>query len=447
MSTVTLRNAILEARAALTGVTAVTDLVPARNITFGNSPQKDTMPRIVIEVSSAEYDATFTQSRKVQTFTVEYAVYSDSVDTCTAIMDEVRLALDSYTSSAFAVRVTDESFQAEVDNVLLGVVVSTFQDAVGAPGYDATLGTQLNDALADVAAWEAATGMTLTEFLNPFVGPLDSQEYDDTPLAVSMRRLKGAYTGPCMRIRRTSDNQHLDIGFDSNGDLDTAAIENFCAGTIGTVQTWYDQSLSRNHMTQDILAQQPVIYDNGAVITRNGKPAMIEQGVKNNGCSLVNTTFSMGAYYSASGVFGLSTPDVSAIAFGTKSYNASSNGYANDGYMVLADNGAGAPSNATKSLCNIFFNGVKEVQNNTYITRGEIYDIVITGQKAISVHNVANGSSSNGASLNHSTTYRMMDTQEFIMWDNPGNKFAGDDSDDAFFSAWQANQMTYFGIS
>ena len=164
MSTVTLRNAILEARAALTGATAVTDLVPERNITFGNSPQKDTMPRIVIEVSSAEYDATFTQSRKVQTFTVEYAVYSDSVDTCTAIMDEVRLALDGYTSSAFAVRVTDESFQAEVDNVLLGVVVSTFQDAAGVPGYNPTVGSQLTDALAEVAAWEAELGSDLATY-------------------------------------------------------------------------------------------------------------------------------------------------------------------------------------------------------------------------------------------------------------------------------------------
>ncbi len=164
MSIVTLRNAILEARAALTGVTAVTDLVPERNITFGNSPQKDTMPRIVIEVSSAEYDATYTQSRKVQTFTVEYAVYSKSVDTCTAIMDEVRHALDAYTSSAFSVRVTDESFQAELDNVLLGVVVATFQDAAGVPGYDATVGAQLNDALAEVAAWETEFGTDIATY-------------------------------------------------------------------------------------------------------------------------------------------------------------------------------------------------------------------------------------------------------------------------------------------
>ena len=167
---VTLRNAILEARAALTGATALTDLVPERNITFGNSPQKDRMPRIVIEVSSAEYAATFTQSRKVQTFTVEYAVYSKSVDTCTAIMDEVRQALDTYQSSDFAVRVTDESFQAEVDNILLGVVVATFTLLATATAYDPSSAIPRHVAEPSPAAWASAhwlngsAGMIRREF-------------------------------------------------------------------------------------------------------------------------------------------------------------------------------------------------------------------------------------------------------------------------------------------
>jgi len=102
-------------------------------------------------------------------------VYSKSVDTCTAIMDEVRQALDTYQSSDFAVRVTDESFQAEVDNVLLGVVVATFQDAAGIPGFDTSAAETLvavqedlaaaqADLAAETAAWEAAVGLTLAEY-------------------------------------------------------------------------------------------------------------------------------------------------------------------------------------------------------------------------------------------------------------------------------------------
>lgn len=195
--TVTLRDAIKEARAAIVASSAVTSLVGDLKITFGNSRQADPNPRIVIEVSGSEYTPTFLQSRKVQTFTVEYACYSNSVDECTQIMDAVRVALDTYVSSDFSVRVSDESFQADVDNNLLGVVVATFQDTIGIPGFDADSAEELieaqealetaQDALADAEEaladeqentatavadaveietdlWEDAVGMTLAEY-------------------------------------------------------------------------------------------------------------------------------------------------------------------------------------------------------------------------------------------------------------------------------------------
>ena len=195
--TVTLRQAIIEARKALTDSADVIALVGDLKITFGNSRQADPNPRIVIEVSGSEYTPTFLQSRKVQTFTVEYACYSDSVDECTQIMDAVRVALDTYVSSDFSVRVSDESFQADVDNNLLGVVVATFQDTIGIPGFDADSAEELieaqealeaaqdaltdaEDALADeqentatavadaveieTDLWEDAVGMTLAEY-------------------------------------------------------------------------------------------------------------------------------------------------------------------------------------------------------------------------------------------------------------------------------------------
>ena len=215
---VTLRDAIKEARAAMLASSAVTSLVGDLKITFGNSRQADVNPRIVIEVSGAEYTPTFLQSRKVQTFTVEYACYSESVDECTQIMDAVREALDTYTSSDFAVRVADESFQADVDNTLLGVVVATFQDTTGIPGFDAGGAEALINAQEDLAAaeqdladaqqaladeqantatavsdavsaetdqWEAAVGMTLAEYqaLPPadiyYQRPLHKREHEE----------------------------------------------------------------------------------------------------------------------------------------------------------------------------------------------------------------------------------------------------------------------------
>jgi hypothetical protein len=40
-------------------------------------------------------------------------------------------------------------------------------------------------------------------------------------LALSTRRLRAAYAGACIQVRRSSDNTTQDIGFDGSGNLDT----------------------------------------------------------------------------------------------------------------------------------------------------------------------------------------------------------------------------------
>jgi hypothetical protein len=42
--------------------------------------------------------------------------------------------------------------------------------------------------------------------------------------AYSLRKLRTAYTGPAIRVRRDSDNAEQDIGFTASGDLDTTAL-------------------------------------------------------------------------------------------------------------------------------------------------------------------------------------------------------------------------------
>ena len=76
-----------------------------------------------------------------------------------------------------------------------------------------------------------------------------------------------------MRVREDSGDTETDIGFDSNGDLDTAAIATHCGSANGYVVTWYDQAGS-NNATQSTAGNQPQIYNGTAVITENGKPAV-----------------------------------------------------------------------------------------------------------------------------------------------------------------------------
>ena len=68
----------------------------------------------------------------------------------------------------------------------------------------------------------------------------------------------------------------LDVGFDSNKELDTAAIAAYGGSNDVFVETWYDQSGSGNNAVQATTANRPKIYDGttGAVILENGKPAV-----------------------------------------------------------------------------------------------------------------------------------------------------------------------------
>jgi hypothetical protein len=116
--------------------------------------------------------------------------------------------------------------------------------------------------------------------------------YTGAAAAYSVRKLDKDYTGSCMRVRRSSDEATQDIGFDSNGDLDTAAIASFVGDAYGYVTAWYDQSGNGNNATQSTTANQPMIYDRvaAAVVTENGKPAIEFDGS--------NDFFASGSAYS-----------------------------------------------------------------------------------------------------------------------------------------------------
>ena len=99
--------------------------------------------------------------------------------------------------------------------------------------------------------------------------------YPGAAAAYSVRKLSSTYSGSAMRVRRTvAPFDEQDIGFDSNGDLDTAAITSFGGSDSLTVSVWYDQSGGSNDASQATATAQPQIYDGTAVITENGKSAL-----------------------------------------------------------------------------------------------------------------------------------------------------------------------------
>lgn len=123
--------------------------------------------------------------------------------------------------------------------------------------------------------------------ITQFVALLDV--YPNAAAAYSLRKLRTAYTGSAIRVRRASDNAEQDIGFVSNV-LDTSSLTSFCSGTNGFVKTWYDQSGNGRDATQTTAADQPQIVSSGSVINVNSKPA-IQFTNTNANCLNISSNF------------------------------------------------------------------------------------------------------------------------------------------------------------
>lgn len=98
--------------------------------------------------------------------------------------------------------------------------------------------------------------------------------YPNAAAAYSLRKLRSAYTGSAIRVRRSSDNTEQDIGFSVLGGLDTSSLTSFCGSGDGFVTTWYDQSGNANNATQSTAINQPQIVSSGSVILENTKPTI-----------------------------------------------------------------------------------------------------------------------------------------------------------------------------
>lgn len=177
--------------------------------------------------------------------------------------------------------------------------------------------------------------MSLTQSLSltrqNYFGPLD--RVPNAVAAYGLRRLRFGYTGPAIRVRRSSDNTEADIGFDGAGDLNTAALLAHVGAGNGFVTAWYDQSGNGRNATQATAANQPSIVTAGVVNTANGRSALQFNGssqslslatqitttdVSINGIAVTGKTSRSTIFYARNN----SVPDaINALEF---NYNASS---------------------------------------------------------------------------------------------------------------------------
>lgn len=111
--------------------------------------------------------------------------------------------------------------------------------------------------------------------------PLLLDIYLNATAAYSLRKLRTAYTGNAIRVRRSSDNTETNIGF-INNQIDITALLTFCGAGSGFVTTWYDQTILQEmgNAVQATTANQPRIVNAGALDTMNAKPTLVYSGTQ-----------------------------------------------------------------------------------------------------------------------------------------------------------------------
>lgn len=89
--------------------------------------------------------------------------------------------------------------------------------------------------------------------------------------AYSLRRLLSAYSGPCIRVVRSTDSAELDIGFDTSGNFDSSGLSSFIGSASAQVIKFYDQSGNDLHIQTTSGGTRPDIVVSGVTQTLNSK--------------------------------------------------------------------------------------------------------------------------------------------------------------------------------
>ena len=231
--------------------------------------------------------------------------------------------------------------------------------------------------------------------------------------AYSLRSLSRSYAGPVVTVRRSSDNAEDSFTASEVADGTLAA---FCGAGDGFVKQWWDQSGNARHASQSTAASQPKIVDSGAVVTKEGKPALDFDGTDDR---LSSSLTNLSTPFSLATVFTLNALGSNRTVFGD--WNSS----ASDWYMHY----------------NVSLNGIVFV-DDVHSTSPDAVDEIAVGEQAmffvfdgspnikqskngaVSTSNAAsNGVSLDGGngldigSLGTALQFADMLIQELVIWD------------------------------
>jgi hypothetical protein len=287
-------------------------------------------------------------------------------------------------------------------------------------------------------------------YYTPLSQPLLLDVNTGAAAGYSLRKLRTAYTGAAIRVRRSSDNTEQDIGF-VGVDLDTVSLKIFVGANSGFVTTWYDQGDSARNLSQSTAANQPRIVNAGTIERENNLPSVLFDGSNDRLINDVDNNMfrniSAGAIYSVNRWVTNPTTGLFCYIIFTTSVTVTrasiGGGFTNSKYSIAArriDNDAASILSTSINVDNtkivlqtahydyvngdgfIFINSTQQASNTSFTTAGNT-------SNSISTRQVMGGFGDGSQSAN-------VRISEIIIYHNVSNRTAIESNINSFYAIY-----------
>jgi hypothetical protein len=279
-------------------------------------------------------------------------------------------------------------------------------------------------------------GIAASNFTTP---PLLLDTYTNAKVAYSFRKLRNAYAGSAVRIRRSSDNAEADIGF-SGTDFDAAAAAAHIGGGTGFIVTWYDQSGNGYDLTQSTAGAQPTYVASGI----GSLPCLDFVAASSTRLKTTDNAIALGG--TDLSVFTVATLDSASSSSGRLTAVVdNSTDYDNNESAVLISR------NSTNQEIANYRNGVASQKAMTYGTAARFATIYDGSNENVFVNasggTPAASSATWGAGVTGWAGAGVEFGTPFLFWDGNASEIVWWASDQtANLAAIDTNQSTYYGI-
>ena len=218
-----------------------------------------------------------------------------------------------------------------------------------------------------------------------FTGPLDIGGAAKVAYSVG-RKLRAAYTGAVIRVRRSSDSTEQDFYAGADGSVSVADVQTFCGAGDGLITTLYDQSGNGYDLTQATASRQPVVVLAGVPYTKNGKLAMYHTRLSATSVNRGSTEAYFGylhdsAKHSWHLVIDLGADAASKILIGTRNASLDKSWQiqftASEIMQHIVENGTSSVMNSSKTTAGVLTYNTHfatcDLSNGTVALRDEYY--------------------------------------------------------------------------